>query len=79
MSQYENLGHRYLAALGAQLDALTRENDVLLKLQNAAEVIAATPNDIEVTVTANVSRIKQLTQRIADLSNHLANVHVSDF
>ena len=79
MSQYENLGHRYLAALGAQLDALTRENDVLIKLQNAAEVIAATPNDIEVTVTANASRIKQLTQRIADLSNHLANVHVSDF
>lgn len=79
MSQYENLGHRYLAALGAQLDALTRENEVLVKLQNSAEVIAATPNDIEVTVTANASRIKQLTQRIADLSNHLANVHVSDF
>lgn len=79
MSQYENLGHRYLAALGAQLDALTRENEVLVKLQNSAEVIAATPNDIEVAVTANASRIKQLTQRIADLSNHLANVHVSDF
>lgn len=79
MSQYENLGHRYLAALGAQLDALTRENEVLVKLQNSAEVIAATPNDIEVNVTANASRIKQLTQRIADLSNHLANVHVSDF
>ena len=79
MSQYENLGHRYLAALGAQLDALTRENEVLVKLQNSAEVIAATPNDIEVAVTSNASRIKQLTQRIADLSNHLANVHVSDF
>ena len=79
MSQYENLGHRYLAALGAQLDALTRENEVLVKLQNSAEVIAATPDDIEVNVTANASRIKQLTQRIADLSNHLANVHVSDF
>lgn len=79
MSQYENLGHRYLAALGAQLNALLHENEVLRQLEGSAEVIAATPNDIEVNVTSNTSRIKQLTQRIADVGAHLANVRVSDF
>lgn len=79
MSQYENLGHRYLAALGAQLEALIRENDVLEQLQDSAEVIAATPNEIESSITSNRSRIKQVAQRIADVSAHVANVRVSDF
>lgn len=79
MGQYENLGQRYLAALGAQLDALIRENDVLNQLQGSAEVIAATPSEIELSITSNTSRIRQLTERIADVSAHAANVRVSDF
>lgn len=79
MSKYENLGHRYLGALGSQLDALTRENEALSQLRDSAEMIAATPNDIEVTVTSNLGRIKQLTKRIAEVSAHLSEARVSDF
>ena len=79
MNQYENLGHKYLAALGAQMRALIDESDVLRSLQESAEVIAATPNDIEQSLASNGSRIKSLTVRIAEVSHHLGSVRVSDF
>ena len=79
MNQYENLGQRYLAALSDQLSALIRENDVLRLLSGSAEVIAATPHQVEQSITANAARIKQLTGQIAEISHHLTDVRVSDF
>ena len=79
MNQYDNLGQRYLVALTDQLSALIEENDVLRLLSTSAEVIAATPNQIEQTITANTARIKQLTTQIAEISGHLIEVRVADF
>lgn len=79
MSKFEDLGHKYLCALSAELQALLCANDSLRALQESAEVIAATPHDIEQTLTSNSSRIKQLTGRIAEVSSHLSSVRVRDF
>ncbi len=79
MNHYENLGERYLVALSDQLSALIRENDALRVLSNSAEVIAATPDQIEQTVVANAGRIKALTAQIAELGQHLGNVRIGDF
>ena len=79
MNQYENLGQRYLVALSDQLSALIRENDALRALSDSAEVIAATPHQIEQSITANNARIKQLTAQIAEISHHRSDVRVSDF
>ncbi|MDP9017625.1 MAG: hypothetical protein M3N19_04830 [Candidatus Eremiobacteraeota bacterium] len=79
MNKYENLGHRYLVALSSQLQALIAENDVLRSLADSAEVIAATPHDIEQRITGNANRIKQLTTQIGEISHHLSHVRVSDF
>ena len=79
MNQYENLGQRYLVALSDQLSALIRENDVLHLLAGSAEVIAATPNQIEQSITSNAGRIKQLTTQIAEVSRHITEIRVSDF
>lgn len=79
MNQYDNLGQRYLVALSDQLSALIRENDVLRMLADSAEVIAATPNQIEQSITANSARIKQLTAQISEVSSHIIDVRVSDF
>ena len=77
--KYENLGQRYLVTLCEQLSALISENEVLQMLCSSAEVIAATPHDIEESIAANAGRIKLLTARIAQLSQHLTDVRVSDF
>ena len=79
MNQYENLGHKYLAALSAQMQALIEESEVLRSLQESAEVIAATPHDIEQSLASNGTRVKALTARIAEVSQHLSSVRVSDF
>ncbi|MFN2527983.1 MAG: hypothetical protein ABR584_04615 [Candidatus Baltobacteraceae bacterium] len=79
MNQYDNLAQRYLVALTDQLSALISENDVLRLLAGSAEVIAATPNQIEQTMTSNTARIKQLTGQIAEISHHIADVRISDF
>ncbi|GAC1356003.1 MAG: hypothetical protein NVSMB31_16560 [Vulcanimicrobiaceae bacterium] len=79
MNQYENLGQRYLVALSDQLSALIKENEVLRALSGSSELIAATPNQIELNITSNAARIKQLTAQIGEIGKHLTDVRVSDF
>ena len=79
MREPGSLGHLYLAALGAELDSLLAQNSVLRSLSNSAELIAATPHDIESRVTDNLSRIRRLTEVISELSSQLSSTRVSDF
>ncbi|MBV8244961.1 MAG: hypothetical protein JOZ38_03485 [Candidatus Eremiobacteraeota bacterium] len=79
MSEHGQMGHAYLAALAAELQALLDQNGVLRQLSHSAEVIAATPRDIEERMTDNQSRIRRLTEVISEISAQLSSTRVSDF